>query len=184
MATKALRSLRRPLYSSLCRSLSPMSSSSPAGLSSRVLSSSSRTVRPRGTLHPMRVQLRLFSSGGEGESGALISEKMFHSVANDTLDMLQEKIEAYGEDLDVDGFDMDYSDGVMTVRLGDLGTYVLNKQTPNRQIWLSSPVSGPARFDWMANDSMWVYRRSKAELVSLLEQELSELLGSPVSLKN
>lgn len=31
-------------------------------------------------------------------------------------------------------------DGVMTVNLGDLGTYVLNKQTPNRQIWLSSPV--------------------------------------------
>lgn len=31
-------------------------------------------------------------------------------------------------------------DGVMTVKLGDLGTYVLNKQTPNRQIWLSSPV--------------------------------------------
>lgn len=31
-------------------------------------------------------------------------------------------------------------DGVMTVRLGDLGTYVLNKQTPNRQLWLSSPV--------------------------------------------
>lgn len=28
----------------------------------------------------------------------------------------------------------------MTVRLGDLGTYVLNKQTPNRQLWLSSPV--------------------------------------------
>lgn len=28
----------------------------------------------------------------------------------------------------------------MTVRLGDKGTYVLNKQTPNRQLWLSSPV--------------------------------------------
>ena len=31
-------------------------------------------------------------------------------------------------------------DGVLTVRLGDLGTYVINKQTPNRQLWLSSPV--------------------------------------------
>jgi len=140
MATKALRSLRRPLYSSLCRSLSAISTSSPAGWNSRVLSSFSWIVRPRETLHPLRVQLRLFSSGGEGESGALISEETFHSVASDTLDMLQEKIEAHGEDLDVDGFDMNYSDGVMTVRLGDLGTYVLNKQTPNRQIWLSSPV--------------------------------------------
>lgn len=29
---------------------------------------------------------------------------------------------------------------VLTLKLGELGTYVLNKQTPNRQIWLSSPV--------------------------------------------
>jgi len=30
--------------------------------------------------------------------------------------------------------------GVLTVKLGRRGTYVINKQTPNRQIWLSSPV--------------------------------------------
>ena len=38
--------------------------------------------------------------------------------------------------------------GVPTVRLGELGTYVINKQTPNRQIWMSSPISGPVRYDW------------------------------------
>lgn len=30
--------------------------------------------------------------------------------------------------------------GVLTVKLGDKGTYVINKQPPNKQIWLSSPV--------------------------------------------
>ena len=30
--------------------------------------------------------------------------------------------------------------GVLTVKLGSHGTYVYNKQTPNRQIWLSSPL--------------------------------------------
>lgn len=35
--------------------------------------------------------------------------------------------------------------GVMTIDLGDHGTYVINKQAPNKQIWLSSPVSGPIR---------------------------------------
>ena len=30
--------------------------------------------------------------------------------------------------------------GVVTLKLGEHGTYVLNKQPPNRQIWLSSPV--------------------------------------------
>jgi frataxin len=31
-------------------------------------------------------------------------------------------------------------DGVLTIRLGDKGTYVINKQTPNRQLWFSSPI--------------------------------------------
>ena len=30
--------------------------------------------------------------------------------------------------------------GVLTVNMGHLGTYVLNKQSANRQLWLSSPV--------------------------------------------
>jgi frataxin len=29
--------------------------------------------------------------------------------------------------------------GVLTLQLGDKGTYVINKQPPNKQIWLSSP---------------------------------------------
>jgi frataxin len=30
--------------------------------------------------------------------------------------------------------------GVLTLNLGTHGTYVINKQPPNKQIWLSSPV--------------------------------------------
>ena len=45
--------------------------------------------------------------------------------------------------------DVSLSSGVLTVQLPDVGTYVINKQTPNRQIWLSSPKSGPARFDFV-----------------------------------
>lgn len=30
--------------------------------------------------------------------------------------------------------------GVLNLRLGSLGTYVINKQPPSRQIWLSSPT--------------------------------------------
>lgn len=35
--------------------------------------------------------------------------------------------------------------GVLTANTGKAGTYVINKQTPNKQIWLSSPISGPKR---------------------------------------
>ena len=29
------------------------------------------------------------------------------------------------------------------------GTYVINKQRPALQIWVSSPVSGPAKYDYV-----------------------------------
>jgi frataxin len=38
--------------------------------------------------------------------------------------------------------------GVLNITYPPNGTYVLNKQPPNKQIWLSSPISGPKRFDW------------------------------------
>ncbi|KAJ4975494.1 hypothetical protein NE237_000600 [Protea cynaroides] len=53
---------------------------------------------------------------------------------------LQENLEEYGDYVQIDGFDIDYANQVLTLKLGNLGTSVLNKQTPNRQIWLSSPV--------------------------------------------
>ena len=37
-------------------------------------------------------------------------------------------------------FPLTLQNQVLTLRLGELGTYVVNKQAPNRQIWLSSPV--------------------------------------------
>jgi len=40
----------------------------------------------------------------------------------------------------IDASFLTFQNQVLTLRLGDLGTYVVNKQTPNRQIWLSSPV--------------------------------------------
>ncbi|XP_038703289.1 frataxin, mitochondrial-like isoform X3 [Tripterygium wilfordii] len=72
---------------------------------------------------------------------SLLQEEDFQSLADLTIHDLQEKLEEYGDDIQIDGFDIDYGSDVLTVKLGALGTYVLNKQTPNRQIWLSSPVS-------------------------------------------
>ena len=64
-----------------------------------------------------------------------------------------------------------------------MGTYVLNKQPPNKQIWLSSPISGPKRFDWVvsgegqhekegAGKSQWIYTRDGTALSSLLRKEV------------
>uniref|UniRef100_A0A9I9D5U6 ferroxidase n=1 Tax=Cucumis melo TaxID=3656 RepID=A0A9I9D5U6_CUCME len=113
---------------------------------------------------------------------SLMQEGEFHRLADFTIQGLQEKLEEYGDNLQIDGFDVDYGNEVLTLRLGNLGTYVLNKQTPNRQIWLSSPLSGPSRFDWDQNSRAWIYRRNKANLLSLLETELMQLCGEPINL--
>lgn len=68
------------------------------------------------------------------------------------------------------------------------GTYVINKQPPNKQIWLSSPISGPKRYDyaiWSEDQNSkeetgggsWVYLRDGTTLASLLESELGIDLG-------
>ncbi|XP_062223274.1 frataxin, mitochondrial-like [Phragmites australis] len=112
----------------------------------------------------------------------IMPEDEFHKLADEIIHDLLGKLEEYGDSIQMDGFDIDYGNQVLTLRLGDLGTYVLNKQTPNRQIWLSSPVSGPSRFDWDAATNVWIYRRTGANLVQLLEKEIGELCGTPVEL--
>jgi frataxin len=67
-------------------------------------------------------------------------------------------------------------------------TYVLNKQPPNKQIWFSSPISGPKRFDWVVraegmNDKEgsgvgdWIYMRDGTSLTELLRKELGVDVG-------
>uniref|UniRef100_A0A8B9MKN2 Frataxin, mitochondrial n=1 Tax=Accipiter nisus TaxID=211598 RepID=A0A8B9MKN2_9AVES len=71
--------------------------------------------------------------------------------------------------------------GVLTVKLGgDMGTYVINKQTPNRQIWLSSPTSGPKRYDWTGRN--WVYSHDRVSLHELLSKEFSTALKTKLDL--
>ncbi|CAH2071814.1 unnamed protein product [Thlaspi arvense] len=130
------------------------------------------------------VTTRSFSSQGPAPSdySSVLQEDEFHRLANFTINDLLEKIEDYGDNVQIDGFDIDYGNEVLTLKLGSLGTYVINKQTPNRQIWMSSPVSGPSRFDWDQDANAWIYRRTEAKLHKLLEEELENLCGEPIQL--
>ncbi|TKS66032.1 Frataxin, mitochondrial [Collichthys lucidus] len=71
--------------------------------------------------------------------------------------------------------------GVLTVKVGrDHGTYVINKQTPNKQIWLSSPTSGPKRYDWTGES--WVYTHDGVSLHQLLSKEFSIIFNKNMDL--
>ncbi|KAJ6433354.1 hypothetical protein OIU84_017114 [Salix udensis] len=154
----------------------------------------SRTINHHSSIHSPPLSRTFYSSpllninstDTEGPAAidyhSLLQEDEFHSLADSTIHDLQEKLEEYGDAVQIDGFDIDYGNEVLTLKLGDLGTYVLNKQSPNRQLWLSSPVSGPSRFDWDRNAQAWVYRRTKANLLKVLESEMGQLFGEPIKL--
>jgi frataxin len=72
-----------------------------------------------------------------------------------------------------------------------IGTYVINKQPPNKQIWLSSPKSGPKRYDFVVlgdgqhekegtASSEWMYLRDKTTINQLFIKELGIDLSMPV----
>ena len=73
--------------------------------------------------------------------------------------------------------------GILQLTVPGKGTYVLNKQPANKQIWLSSPVSGPKRYDWVVMGEAqyqkedggvgdWIYMRDSSSLTDLLRKEL------------
>ncbi|KAJ8029588.1 Frataxin-like, mitochondrial [Holothuria leucospilota] len=101
----------------------------------------------------------------------------YEKFVGETLENLTEFFESLDE---LDGcpqeYDVQYSDGVLTVALGrQHGTYVINKQTPNKQIWLSSPTSGPKRYDFV--NGRWIYSHDGKALHDLLNEELSAIFN-------
>lgn len=112
----------------------------------------------------------------EGTSGTSedLSEKDFHRHADLSIGDLYSKLEEVVEAAGLPEADLEYSQGVLTLELGEHGTYVINKQGPNKQLWMSSPVSGPVRYDW--SNGLWEYKRDGHTMHTRLQTELRKLL--------
>jgi frataxin len=72
--------------------------------------------------------------------------------------------------------------GVISVSLAGRGSYSINTHAASKQIWWSSPISGPKRFDYVVlGDSMgekadmaegaWVYMKDGTRLEDLVLSE-------------
>ncbi|KAL8899803.1 MAG: hypothetical protein Q9192_001397 [Flavoplaca navasiana] len=142
---------------------------------------------------------RLNPTSSEPLAPEPISIDQFHQLADHYIDNLVSRLEELQEERrDVD---CEYSAGVLNLDFPPAGTYVFNKQPPNKQIWLSSPISGPKRYDYVFTspsapeiaDEMtggngaarsgvgvnggerkgeWVYLRDGTTLTRLLKEEL------------
>ncbi|CAE6447935.1 unnamed protein product [Rhizoctonia solani] len=110
-----------------------------------------------------------------------ITMQEYHRVSDKTMESLLDYLENLLDEYTDLPYEVDYSSGVLTLKLGDKGTYVINKQPPNKQIWLSSPRSGPKRYDLDTTHNEWFYHRDNTTMRSLLEEELSEVFGLPIN---
>ena len=92
------------------------------------------------------------------------------------------RLSAAVEEQLADQVDVEFQGGIVTIELDDGRQYVINKHAPNRQIWLSSPVSGAWHFAWNEGREAWISTREPAQLDDLLAQELGAATGADLAL--
>ena len=69
--------------------------------------------------------------------------------------------------------DLDLSNGILKIDLKNNKTYIINIQKNNKQIWLSSPFSGPKRFEYI-NKEWTDIHNNKIKLYELLNIEFND----------
>jgi frataxin len=102
-----------------------------------------------------------------------LDESRFSTLAGETLEHIAEII----DDVLGDEIDVDIQRGIVTLELPGGGQYILNQHAPNREIWLSSPVSGAAHFAY--DEGRWVSTREpRVVLEEVLAAELGAKFGA------
>lgn len=107
-----------------------------------------------------------------------ITDSQYCQIADNYLEDLSDSLEELGETYPQ--IDVELTQGVMSLTVAPGKTYVINKQPPNKQIWLSSPISGPKRYDLIGGK--WITLRDNTALTDLLRSELEEELACDVDL--
>uniref|UniRef100_A0A2K5RWU3 Frataxin, mitochondrial n=1 Tax=Cebus imitator TaxID=2715852 RepID=A0A2K5RWU3_CEBIM len=130
--------------------------------------------------------MSLRKSGTLGHSGSL-DETSHERLAEEMLDSLTE----FSEDLAdkpymfFKDYDVFFGSGILTAKLGrDPGTYVINKQTLNKQIWLSFPSCGPKCYDWTGKNWVYSHYGDGTSLHELLAVQLTKALKIKLDLSS
>lgn len=66
--------------------------------------------------------------------------------------------------------DIDLNGGILVIN-DERGTFIINRQTPAKEVWLSSPISGPYHF-FLNNDGKWITKNDTL-LEDILNKEFS-----------
>jgi CyaY protein len=106
-----------------------------------------------------------------------ITEDEYEARALPELRALVDALDA----LELSGVEAELSSDILTLELEGGARYVVNSHRAARQIWMAAERSA-WHFDWDAERSAWIAKKTGDELWATLSRLLSTKLGAPVSL--
>lgn len=97
-----------------------------------------------------------------------MTESDFHRAVDAILARIEGSLE------DEDALDTDLEGGVLTIECADGSRVIVNRQTPNREIWVAAKGGG---FHFTLRDGLWRDTRSGDELFASLARVLRAQAG-------
>jgi CyaY protein len=104
--------------------------------------------------------------------GGIMNESDFHRAVDAVLAQVEGAVEA------IDALDVDLESGILTVTCPDGSRVIVNRQTPNREIWVAARSGG---FHFSQREGAWRDTRSGDELFASLARVIEEQSGVRVS---
>ena len=106
-----------------------------------------------------------------------MNESEFHTIADQTIEDIQNAIDESGADIDYDEVD-----GVLTLEFENGSKIIFSKQPPAMQLWMAAR-SGGFHFDFDSDKRQWICDSGdKEELYAMLSRLSSEQGGEEVVL--
>jgi iron-sulfur cluster assembly protein CyaY len=97
-----------------------------------------------------------------------MNESEFHRAVDAALARIESSLE------DAEGIDVDLESGILTLTFEDASRVIVNRQTPNREIWVAARTGG-FHFRW--RDGEWRDTRSGEELFASLARAIEAQSG-------
>ena len=102
-----------------------------------------------------------------------MDETEFHRRVDDILSQLETQLDSL--DRDIDG---ELSSGILTLEFANGSKVIVNRQTPNREIWVAAKSGG---FHFRLVEGTWRDTRTHEALNDLLSRVCSEQCGSDIA---
>ena len=104
----------------------------------------------------------------------IMNETDFHAAVDAVLARIERSVES------CEALDVDLESGILTITCPDASRVIVNRQTPNREIWVAARSGG---FHFSSREGEWRDTRSGEELFASLGRILEAQAGERVAWK-